>query len=704
MHVTKRSGVQEEFGLEKIERAVEKAFQACEVPDANSWSKIIANRVLSALHPENRQTSIHIEEIQDLVEDNLMATGNHDVARAYIRYRFQHELIRNQEHGKTVMNSLFSEYINLKTWEIKENSNMGFSLQGLNRFITGKATKEFWHSILPAETGKAHNAGFIHNHDEGDLAPYCVGWDLRDLLLVGFRGAEGKITSSPARHFRSALGQIVNFTYTLQGESAGAQAISSFDTYLAPFVRADNLTYAQVKQSLQEFIFNVNVPTRVGFQSPFFNLTLDVKADEAGIKDEPVIIGGKIQDTCYRDYQAEMDMINLAFCEVMLEGDADGNIFSFPIPTYNITKGFDWDSEVATAIFKMTDKYGIPYFANFINSDMNPEDVRSMCCRLRLDNRELRKRGGGLFGANPLTGSIGVVTLNLPLLAYLNKGNWSGYIAMVDKYMEVARATLRTKRKILEQLTDGGLYPYSRFYLRDVKAHFGQYWANHFSTIGLVGMNEALLNFTDGREDIVGAYGQQFAKDTLQYMRDKLQEFQEEDGDIYNLEATPAEGTSYRLAKLDKENHPDIITAGENEPYYTNSTHLPVGYTNDLFEAVELQDDLQSMYTGGTVLHGYLPESLGDVETAKLIVRKVFENFRLSYFTLTPTFSVCPDHKYLKGEHHDCPHCGHKTLVMTRVVGFYRPIAAMNPGKQEEKRLTVRYSEVEEHHNRGAAK
>lgn len=692
MYVIKRDGRKEIFNSGKIRKAVEKALVATEADNVEQWSRIITDRIVADLNANfNSNDGITIEYIQDKVEEILMHTGNTNVARAYIRYRFQHEIIRNQEKAKEENNKLFSDYLGLGTWEIKENSNMGFSVQGLNRFVTSKATNAFWQSILPAEVGKAHENGALHNHDTGDLAPYCVGWDLKDLLMVGFRGAEGKTTSKPARHFRSALGQIVNFVYTLQGEAAGAQALSSFDTYLAPFVRADNLEYSQVKQGIQEFIFNVNVPTRVGFQSPFFNITLDVRADESSIKDEPAIVDGKLLDLAYRDFQKEMDIINLAFCEVMLEGDADGNIFSFPIPTYNITKGFDWNSEVSNAIFKMTDKYGIPYFANFINSDMNPEDARSMCCRLRLDNRELRKRGGGLFGANPLTGSIGVITLNLPLYGYLAKGSWDKYIGLVDNYMSIARSTLETKRKILEQLTDSGLYPYTKFYLRDIKKRFGKYWTNHFSTIGLVGMNEAIRNFTSDTDNITTSFGQDFAKKTLEYMREKIQQFQEEDGDLYNLEATPAEGTSYRLARLNKKYYPDIITAGNEEPYYTNSTHLPVGFTNDLFKAVDLQNDLQILYTGGTVLHGYLAESIGDLAVAKAVVRKVFEKYELPYFTLTPTFSICEDHKYIKGEHFNCPICGRETLVMTRVTGFYRPVSAMNPGKQEEKKETRRY-------------
>lgn len=693
MYVVKRDGRRENFDSSKILKAVEKAFIATNTPNVKHWAKIITDRVLVQIQEKfNGNDGIEIEKIQDMVEEVLMQTGNTQVARAYIRYRFQHEIIRNQDEAKNDNNKLFADYLGLGTWEVKENSNMGFSVQGLNRFVTGKATNAFWQSILPEEAGKAHASGAIHNHDMGDLAPYCVGWDLKDLLVVGFRGAEGKTTSKPAKHFRSALGQIVNFVYTLQGEAAGAQALSSFDTYLAPFVRADKLDYKQVKQSMQEFIFNVNVPTRVGFQSPFFNITLDVKAEDSAIKDEPAIVAGKPQDVSYRDYQEEMDLINLAFCEVMLEGDADGNIFSFPIPTYNITTSFDWNSDVSRAIFQMTDKYGIPYFANFINSDMNPEDARSMCCRLRLDNRELRKRGGGLFGANPLTGSIGVVTLNLPLYGYLAKGNWDQFIALIEHHMNIARATLKTKRRVLEKLTENGLYPYTRFYLRDIKARFGNYWTNHFSTIGLVGMNEAIRNFTSDVDSITSIFGQNFAKETLEFMREKIQQFQEEDGDLYNLEATPAEGTSYRLATINKQDYPDIITAGEEEPYYTNSTHLPVGYTTDLFKAIELQDDLQTLYTGGTVFHGYLSESIDDLAVAKAVVRKIFEKYELPYFTLTPTFSICEDHKYIKGEHFSCPVCGKDTLVMTRVTGFYRPISAMNPGKQEEKKETAKFN------------
>lgn len=692
MYVVKRDGRREIFDSRKIYKAVEKAFIATGTSNVPHWAKIVTDRVISELnniYGENE--GFEIEKIQDKVEEVLMQTGNTSVARAYIRYRFQHEILRNQENAKNDNNKLFAEYLGLGTWEIKENSNMGYSVQGLNRFVTSKATNAFWQSMLPAEVGKAHDSAALHNHDMGDLAPYCVGWDLKDLLMVGFRGAEGKTTSKPAKHFRSALGQIVNFVYTLQGEAAGAQALSSFDTYLAPFVRADNLDYKQVKQGIQEFIFNVNVPTRVGFQSPFFNITLDVRADESSIKDEPAVVNGGFLDTAYHDYQAEMDIINLAFCEVMLEGDADGNIFSFPIPTYNITKGFEWNSEVSNAIFKMTDKYGIPYFANFINSDMNPEDARSMCCRLRLDNRELRKRGGGLFGANPLTGSIGVVTLNLPLYGYLAQGNWEQFISLLDSHMNIARASLQTKRKALEVFTENGLYPYTKFYLRDVKKRFGRYWSNHFSTIGLVGMNEAVRNFTGDTDNIATEFGQHFAKEILNYMRERIIKFQEEDGDLYNLEATPAEATSYRLAKINKEHYPDIITAGNNEPYYTNSTHLPVGYTSDLFKAVMLQDGLQILYTGGTVLHGYLAESMGDLAVAKAVVRRIFENFELPYFTLTPTFSICEDHKYIKGEHFNCPVCGKETLVMTRVTGFYRPISAMNPGKQEEKKDTLKF-------------
>ncbi|MGB9680749.1 MAG: ribonucleoside triphosphate reductase, partial [Minisyncoccia bacterium] len=532
---------------------------------------------------------------------------------------------------------------------------------------------------------QANESGDFHLHNLDILATYCCGWDLYDLLLKGFGGVFGKVQSKPAKHFRSALGQIVNYFYTLQGESAGAQAFSNFDTLLAPFIRYDNLTYQEVKQALQEFLFNCNVPTRVGFQTPFENITLDLKVPEH-LKDLPVIIGGVPQKETYKDFQKEMDLLNQALTEVYVEGDATGRVFTFPIPTYNITKDFDWNNENYDGIWQMTAKYGIPYFSNFINSDMKPEDARSMCCRLRLDNRELYKRGGGLFGANPLTGSIGVVTINLPRIGYLSKTK-KEFFERLARLMDLAKTSLEVKRKALEEWTEKGLYPYSKYYLSNVRKMRGSYWGNHFSTIGIIGMNEALLNFMG--VDIADKKGIQFAKEILDFMRERLIKYQEETGNLYNLEATPAEGTSYRLALKDKNKYPDIITAGEKEPFYTNSTQLPVNYTDDLFEALKLQDELQTKYTGGTVFHAFLGEAVSDPITVKKLIKTIFENFRLPYFTFSPTFSICPVHGYIPGEHFVCPKCTieQPCEVYSRIVGYLRPVQQWHRGKQEEFRL-----------------
>ncbi|MBU2521590.1 MAG: ribonucleoside triphosphate reductase, partial [Proteobacteria bacterium] len=518
------------------------------------------------------------------------------------------------------------------------------------------------------------------------LSVYCVGWDLRDLLIQGFRGVEGKVESGPPKHLRSALGQIVNFFYTLQGEAAGAQAISNFDTLLAPFVRFDNLDYLEVKQALQEFVFNINIPTRVGFQTPFTNITMDLYVPSI-FKDHPVIVGGKEREETYSEFQPEIDVINKAFAEVMMEGDAKGRVFTFPIPTYNITSDFNWDNPNLEMIWKMTGRYGIPYFSNFINSDMSPEDARSMCCRLRLDNRELLKRGGGLFGANPLTGSIGVVTINLPRIGFLAKKEDEFFDILKEK-MQLAVDSLLIKRKILERFTDRDLYPYSKFYLREIKQGSGLYWKNHFSTIGIIGMNEACLNFIG--EDITSDTGQKFSLKVMDFMRDRIAEIQEKTGDIFNLEATPAEGTSYRLAMLDKKQFPGIICANEEDckkggdPYYTNSTQLPVNYTDDIFETLTLQDQLQVKYTGGTVLHIFLGERVDDIEAVKGLIRKVATNFRLPYFTLTPTFSICPSHGYLIGKQEKCSICNQETEIYSRVVGYLRPVKQWNNGKRAE--------------------
>lgn len=582
---------------------------------------------------------------------------------------------------------LVDSYLGDLDWRIKENSNMGYSLQGLNNFIASEVSKTYWlDKIYPQTIGDAHKHGDMHIHDLGLIAVYCVGWDLMDVLREGFKGAPGKVASKPAKHLRSVLGQIVNFFYTLQGEAAGAQAFSNFDTLLAPFIRHDGLAYDEVKQALQEFVFNVNVPTRVGFQTPFTNVTLDLQAppDMAG---NPVIIGGEMQDTNYGDYQTEMNVFNRAFLEVLAEGDATGRVFTFPIPTYNITPDFDWDNPVIEHLWTAAAKYGIPYFSNFVNSDMKPTDARSMCCRLRIDNRQLEYRGGGLFGSSPMTGSVGVVTLNLPRLALKSKDK-ADFMRGLDKLMELARTSLEIKRTTLEKLTDAKLYPYTKYYLRAIREAYGQYWKNHFSTIGVIGMNEALVNLLG--ETIASQKGRAFAEEILDHMRATLVRYQEETGNNYNLEATPAEGTTYRLARIDQRDYPDKavfangIGAAVEAPFYTNSTHLPVNYTQDIFELLDLQDELQTKYTGGTVIHFFLGEQVDDAETIKKLVRIICENHRLPYFTFSPTFSVCPNHGYLRGEQPTCERCQATCEIYSRVVGFLTPTHRWNDGKQAE--------------------
>jgi ribonucleoside-triphosphate reductase len=560
---------------------------------------------------------------------------------------------------------------------------MSYSLRGLNNYISSDITSEYWlNRIYPGDVRDAHNNGDIHIHDLSLLSVYCVGWDLQDLLMVGFKGVSGKVESAPPVHLRTALGQVVNFFYTLQGEAAGAQAISNFDTLLAPFIRFDNLTFKQVKQAMQEFVFNINIPTRVGFQTPFTNITMDL-CPPSTLKDQPVILGGVYREETYGEFQAEMDIINKAFAEVMMEGDAKGRVFTFPIPTYNITKDFDWDNPNLETIWKMTGKYGIPYFSNFVNSDMSPDDARSMCCRLRLDNRELKKRGGGLFGANPLTGSIGVVTLNLPRIGHLAVTE-DDFFKRLNRVIKIAADSLIIKRKVLEEFTEKNLYPYSKFYLRHIKDRTGIYWKNHFSTIGIIGMHEACQNFMG--EGIASKKGYDFALKVMDHIRSRMEEIQVETGDIFNLEATPAEGTGYRLAMMDKRDFPEASFAnGDSEiPFYTNSTHLPVNYSDDVFEVLTLQDELQTKYTGGTVLHLFLGEEVTDIESVKAFVKKVASNFRLPYFTLSPTFSVCPTHGYIKGEEAACGTCGDETEVYSRVVGYLRPVQQWNDGKQCE--------------------
>ena len=567
--------------------------------------------------------------------------------------------------------ALVDNYLKQLDWRVNENSNMSYSIQGLNNYIASEISKNYWlNKIYPAEIKNAHLNGDIHIHDLNIISVYCVGWDLKDLLTEGFTGVKGKVESAPAKHFRTALGQVVNFMYTMQGEAAGAQAFSNFDTLLAPFIRYDNLTYEQVKQAMQEFVFNMNVPTRVGFQTPFTNITMDLTVPTY-YAEQPVIIGGELMEETYKDFQKEMDMLNKAFFEVMMKGDNSGRVFTFPIPTYNITKDFDWDNENIKGLWEMAAKYGIPYFSNFINSDMSPEDARSMCCRLRIDNRELEYRGGGLFGSNPLTGSVGVVTINLPKIAE-NSETKGEFMAKLAEKMELAKESLEIKRALLEDLTDKNLYPYTKFYLRDIKSRFGVYWKNHFSTIGLIGMNEACLNLL--ADDIGSFRGKQFALEVMDFMRGKIIEFQKETGHNYNLEATPGEGTSYRLAKLDREKY----------PYYTNSTQLPVNYTDDIFEVLDHQDDLQTKYTGGTVVHIFAGERIHNIETMKNLVKKVCNNYHLPYFTFSPTFSTCPNHGYIAGEHFTCPECGAECEVYSRVVGYIRPVTQWNKGKKRE--------------------
>jgi ribonucleoside-triphosphate reductase len=572
-------------------------------------------------------------------------------------------------------NDVIEKYVSQNDWRVNENANMTYSLQGMNFHISGRLVEDYWlHRLYPDPVRQCHESGDFHIHDTSVLGPYCVGWSLEDLLTTGFRGVKGKVASRPPKHFRAALGQAVNFMFTLQGECAGAQAFSSFDTLLSPFIYYDGLNYAQVKQCLQEFIFNMNVPTRVGFQSPFSNLSFDLQVSPL-YKNQPVIVGGEFKDKTYGEFQKEMDILNQAFAEIMVEGDAEGRVFTFPIPTYNITEDFNWDNPQHDIIWQMTAKYGIPYFANFVNSDMNPEDARSMCCRLRLDTRELQKRGGGLFGSNPLTGSIGVVTINMPRLGYLS-ANKEDFFSRLALLMDIASQSLEIKRKALENFTEQGLYPYSKFYLRSVKESSNQYWVNHFSTIGLVGMNEACLNLLN--KNIADPEGQQFAIKVLNFMREKIRCYQKKTGNLYNLEATPAEGCSYSLLLKDRERFKDY----PNYPYYNNSTQLPVNYTDDLFLALSHQELLQELYTGGTVFHTFLGESPEPAAIKALLQKMV--RFGIPYYSFTPTFSVCEEHGYLKGEQYICPLCNAETEVFSRVVGYLRPISQYNKGKREE--------------------
>lgn len=682
--IIKRNGKRAAFKQEKIADALWRAGEATGEFGQKQAEKL-AEKVVEELEEKQLKRSPTVEIIQDIAEDVLLASRYKQTAKAYILYRDQHAKLR--EITSKAQIDLIDSYIGDLDWRVKENSNMGYSLQGLNNFIAAEVSKNYWlDKIYPKEIGAAHRAGDFHVHDLSLLSVYCVGWDLMDLLREGFTGVPGKVASKPAKHFRTALGQVVNFFYTLQGEAAGAQAFSNFDTLLAPFIRHDNLNEKEVRQALQEFVFNVNVPTRVGFQTPFTNITLDLQAPEY-LAGNPVIIGGEMQETNYGDYQEEMNIFNKALLEVLAEGDANGRVFTFPIPTYNITPDFNWDNPVIENLWEASAKYGIPYFSNFVNSDMKPEDARSMCCRLRIDNRKLEYRGGGLFGANPMTGSVGVVTINLPRLA-LKSSDKKEFFAGLTHLMDMARNSLEIKRKTLERLTDANLYPYTKFYLRKIKQGFDQYWKNHFSTIGILGMNEAIENLMG--TDIGTDEGRVFAEEVLDFMRDRLVQYQEETGNNYNLEATPAEGTTYRLARIDQKDFPETARFANGigkevaAPFYTNSTHLPVNYTDDLFHLLDLQDNLQTKYTGGTVIHFFLGERVDNPQALKALVKTICRNYTLPYFTFSPSFSICKNHGYLRGEHELCPTCDEVTEIYSRVVGFLTPTVRWNAGKQAE--------------------
>lgn len=683
--IRKRDNTIVDFNSEKIRIAIWKALTATEQGNGDKSQKI-ADKVVVLLERRFKKEEVPtVEQIQDIVEESLILEDEVEAARAYILYREQRRRIREQEEISEEAVDRVDQYLDKLDWEVQENSNMTFSLQGLNHYGISYIVKKYWlNKIYPREVREASENGEYHIHNLDTLACYCVGWDLYDLLLKGFGGVNGKIESKPPKHFRSALGQIVNFMYTLQGEAAGAVSFSNFDTLLAPFIRYDNLSYNQVEQAMQEFLYNMAVPTRVGFQCPFTNITMDLKPSTV-FKDQPVIIGGVPQEENYGDFEPEMRMIVKAFYSAMLKGDKSGRPFSFPIPTINITPDFPWDDPDFDLLWEASGRYGINYFANYINSSMKPSDVRSMCCRLRLDLTELQNRGGGgLFGSGALTGSIGVVTINMPRIAYQSKTK-KDFFSKIGRAMDLGKESLEIKRKTIENYTDKGLYPYSKHYLEGVKKAKGQYFSNHFSTIGICGMHEALLNFIG--EGIQTTKGKRFALEIMDFMRERLLDYQKETGNIYNLEATPAESTSYRLAQKDRRDFPDIITSGTKKvPYYTNSTQLPVDHTDDIFEELELQDELQCKYTGGTVEHLFLGEEISDIETVKKLVKRIFEKNKLPYITLTPTFSICPIHGYISGKHFTCPKCtiDQKCEVYSRVVGYLRPVSQWNEGKQQE--------------------
>ena len=675
--VMKRDGTIAEFDIAKISKAITKAFEAEKCEFHPTVIDLLALKVTSDFSPKIKDGIINVEDIQDSVERVLSQAGYTDVAKAYILYRKQREKVRNVKATMLNYKDLVDSYLDSSDWRVKENSTVTYSVGGLILSNSGAITANYWLSeIYDEEIADAHRSAAIHLHDLSMLTGYCAGWSIKQLIQEGLGGVGGKITSKPAKHLASLCNQMVNFLGIMQNEWAGAQAFSSFDTYLAPFVKVDHLSYYDVKKCIESFIYGVNTPSRWGTQAPFSNITLDWTVPN-DLKNIPAIVGGKDMDFTYGDCQAEMDMVNKAFIEIMIEGDANGRGFQYPIPTYSITKNFDWsESENNRLLFEMTAKYGTPYFSNYINSDMEPNDVRSMCCRLRLDLRELRKKSGGFFGSGESTGSVGVVTINLPRIAYLAKDEKDFY-AKLDHMMDVSARSLKIKRTVITKLMNEGLYPYTRRYLGT--------FDNHFSTIGLVGMNEACLNAKWLHEDLTHEAAQRFSRDVLNHMRERLSDYQEKYGDLYNLEATPAESTSYRLAKHDVALYPDIITANENgTPYYTNSSHLPVGYTEDIFTALDVQDELQTLYTSGTVFHAFLGEKLPDWRAAATLVRKIAENYRLPYYTMSPTYSICKNHGYLAGEHYTCPECGEKTEVYSRITGYYRPVQNWNNGKAQE--------------------
>ncbi len=676
--VVKRDGQIAEFDIHKIGSAIQKAFEAAGKNFHPSIIDMLALKVTANFEPKIADGKIKVEEIQDSVEEVLSQAGYADVAKGYILYRKQREKIRNLKSATLNYKELVNNYLQVNDWRVKENSTVTYSVGGLILSNSGAITANYWLSeVYDQEIAQAHRNTDIHLHDLSMLTGYCAGWSLRQLIQEGLGGITGKITSAPAKHLSVLCNQMVNFLGIMQNEWAGAQAFSSFDTYLSPFVRTDHLTYTEVKKCIESFVYGVNTPSRWGTQAPFTNITLDWTVPE-DLKDKPAIVGGKEMDFTYGDCKKEMDMVNKAFIEVMIEGDAQGRGFQYPIPTYSITKDFDWsDTENNRLLFEMTSKYGTPYFSNYINSDMEPSDVRSMCCRLRLDLRELRKKAGGFFGSGESTGSIGVVTINLPRMAYLSKDE-DDFFRRLAHMMDIAARSLHIKRQVISKLLDEGLYPYTKRYL----GGFG----NHFSTIGLIGMNEAGLNANWLRKDITHKETQEFAVKVLNFMRNRLSDYQEEYEELFNLEATPAESTTYRFAKHDKEQFPDIITAAEGNgtPYYTNSSHLPVGFSDDIFDALDIQDELQTLYTSGTVFHAFLGEKLPGWKESALLVRKIAENYKLPYYTISPTYSICQDHGYIDGEQYTCPHCGKKTEVYSRITGYYRPVQNWNDGKIQE--------------------